>query len=84
MVAKSRRVAGGLFAAMLVTAGVLVGCAGEGGPGEGDSCSPGQDCGGQLQCQDVHGRGGTYCCPAPLQLEDGSFTSNQTNCQPTK
>lgn len=79
-----RKMAGGVFAAMLVTAGVLVGCAGETGRGEGDSCSPGNDCGGQLQCQDVAGRNGTFCCPAPLQLPDGSFSSKETNCQPTK
>ena len=83
MVAK-RRAAGGMVAAMLVLAGVLAGCAGETGRGEGDSCSPGNDCGGQLQCQSVQGHSGTYCCPSPLQLEDGSYTSSQSNCQPTK
>ena len=71
-------------AAILVSAGVLAGCAGETGKGEGDSCSAGNDCGGQLQCQSVAGRNGDYCCPAPLTTPDGQFTSKETNCQPTK
>lgn len=87
MVAKISRV---MVAATLVAAGVLAGCAGETGRGEGDSCSPGNDCGGNLQCQDVKGRNGTFCCPAPLTLPPGScnqapcFSSKDTNCQPTQ
>jgi hypothetical protein len=84
-----RKMAGVMVAAMLVTAGVLAGCAGETGKGEGDGCS-GNECAGQLQCQPVHGRSGDFCCPAPLTLPTGScgqaqcFTSDQTNCQPTQ
>jgi hypothetical protein len=78
-----RNMAGVMVAAMLVAASVLAGCAGETGKGEGDSCS-GNDCGGQLQCESVPGRGGDFCCPAPLKTEDGHFTSTQTNCQPTQ
>jgi hypothetical protein len=84
-----RKMAGVMVAAMLVAAGVLAGCAGETGKGEGDSCS-GNDCGGQLQCQSVNGRGGDFCCPAPLETPVGScpqapcFTSKETNCQPTQ
>ncbi len=79
-----RKMSGVMVAAMLVAAGVLAGCAGETGKGEGDNCSAGNDCGGQLQCQDVAGRNGTYCCPAPLALPDNSCTSKETNCQPTQ
>jgi len=78
-----RKMSGVMVAAMLVAAGVLAGCAGETGKGEGDSCS-GNDCGGQLQCQSVNGRGGDFCCPAPLRTEDGQFTSKESNCQPTQ
>ena len=80
-----RKMAGVTVAAMLVAAGVLSGCAGETGKGEGDSCSPnGDQCGGQLLCQDVAGRNGTFCCPTPLTTQDGKFTSTETNCQPTQ
>jgi len=78
-----RKMSGVMVAAMLAAAGVLAGCAGETGKGEGDSCS-GNDCGGQLQCQSVPGRNGDFCCPAPLKTQDGQFTSSQTNCQPTQ
>ena len=84
MVAKLTGVAGVMVAAMLVAAGVLAGCAGETGKGEGDNCSAGNDCGGQLQCQSVPGHSGTYCCPAPLETPDGQFTSKESNCQPSK
>ena len=81
MVAK---ISGVMVAAMLVAAGVLAGCAGETGQGEGDSCSGGNDCGGQLLCQSVPGHNGTFCCPTPLTTQDGTPTSNQSNCRPTK
>jgi hypothetical protein len=71
------------FVVMAVVASVAVGCAGETGKGEGESCSSATDCAGQLQCQPVYGRNGQYCCPQPLQLASGQFTSSQTNCQPT-
>jgi hypothetical protein len=80
-----RKMTGVMVAAMLVAAGVLAGCAGDSGKGEGDGCSPnGDPCGGQLLCQSVGGRGGDFCCPAPLKTEDGQFTSTNTNCQPTQ
>ena len=81
-----RKMSGVMVAAMLLAAGVLgslEGCAGETGKGEGDGCSA-NDCGGQLQCQSVNGRGGDFCCPAPLKTENGQFTSKETNCQPTQ
>ncbi len=77
-----RKIAGVMVAAVLVGTAVA-GCAGETGKSEGDSCSSNNDCEGQLFCEYVNGRGGTFCCPAPLQLPSGQFTSSKQNCQPT-
>lgn len=79
-----RKISGVMVSAMLVAAGVLAGCAGETGKGEGDGCSGNSDCGGQLICQSVAGRGGDFCCPTPLKTPDNHFTSTETNCQPTQ
>ena len=64
---------------------MVAGCAGETGKGEGEGCSSDSDCGGMgLVCQPVSGHGSSnYCCPSPLKRPDGSFSSGQSNCQPS-
>ena len=69
----------------LGVAGMVAGCVGETGKGQGESCSSDGDCGGiGTVCQPVNGRGGNYCCPSPLVRPDGTFSSPNTSCQPTK
>ena len=41
---------------------------------EGDSCTETNDCGGDLNCQPITGRQGSYCCPTP------AASSSHTNC----
>ncbi len=75
----------GMIATGLVCAFVSVlvaGCAGQVGKGEGEGCGADSDCNNQLFCQPVSGRGGPFCCPAPLVLPTGQFTSSNSNCQP--
>ena len=57
----------GLLAMALVAAPILGlgGC----GNGEGDSCVTDNDCGSQLLCQAIDGRG-DKCCPAPAEESD--------------
>jgi hypothetical protein len=61
------------------------GCAGnETGTSEGGGCTTADQCDTELICQPVTGRGGDFCCPAPLVYPGtGAFVSSQTNCQPT-
>lgn len=63
---------------------VCGGCAGnQTGTSEGGGCSSDDQCDSSLFCQPVTGRTGDFCCPTPLVLASGQFTSSQTNCQPT-
>jgi hypothetical protein len=76
------------IAGMLVGAGVVValssGCAGnQTGTSEGGGCSSDDQCDTDLYCQPVPGRNGDFCCPTPLVLPSGAFSSGQTNCQPS-
>jgi hypothetical protein len=79
-----------MFRKMAVTVVLMAGCAvtfacagNATGTSEGDSCSSVDECNSELQCQPVAGHSGSYCCPAPLKLPDGTFTSDKSNCQPS-
>jgi hypothetical protein len=71
------------FTVVGVLVALCAACAGPMGKGEGDGCSGNDECGSNLTCQPVGGHGGDYCCPAPLQLPDGTNASKESNCQPT-
>ena len=44
-----------------------------GGPGQGDECGGSQDdCGSNLTCQPIKGRGKSYCCPTPPEQSSNS------------
>jgi hypothetical protein len=74
-----------LVVAVGLIGGMVAGCTGETGKGQGESCSSDSDCGGiGTQCQPVAGRTGDFCCPTPLVLPDGTFSSKETNCQPVQ
>jgi hypothetical protein len=60
---------------VVAMAGLVMGCAGPGGKGEGDSCGSQDDCSADLTCQPIQGRSGDFCCPAPPDASDKS------NCQ---
>lgn len=79
-----RKMASGLVAGLLLAAMALAsGCAGnETGTSEGDGCSNEDQCNSELQCQPVTGHTGSFCCPAPLVLPSGQFSSDKSNCQP--
>jgi len=66
-------------------AGLSSGCAGnQTGTSEGGGCTTNDQCDSELVCQPIQGRGGDFCCPAPLTYPGtGNFVSSQTNCQPT-
>jgi hypothetical protein len=75
------------MATLMVGASLLVGllgaCAGnQTGTGEGGGCSSDDACDTDLWCQPVTGRNGDFCCPTPLVLPSGQFSSGQANCQP--
>jgi hypothetical protein len=38
--------------------------------GQGDECTKDSDCGANLSCQTIGGRGKLYCCPTPAQSSD--------------
>jgi hypothetical protein len=79
-----RKIASGVVAASLLWS--LVGCSGnETGTSEGNSCTTSDECDTELICQPVtpvSGQSGDYCCPAPLVLPSGQYSSGQGNCQP--
>lgn len=77
-----RKIVGAMVAGLLGV-GALAACAGNAtGTSEGDSCSSVDECNSQLQCQFVQGHNGSFCCPAPLVLPSGDYTSDKSNCQP--
>ena len=55
----------GLLVTLLVTVPMLGAC----GDSEGDACTTDNDCGSQLLCQPVVGRG-DKCCPTPAENSD--------------
>ncbi|HEY3815656.1 MAG TPA: hypothetical protein VGL81_00715 [Polyangiaceae bacterium] len=61
--------------AVVTVAGLVAGCAGPMGKGEGDSCSGNDECSSDLTCQPVGGRSGDFCCPTPADA------SSKSNCQ---
>lgn len=71
------------FSAGLLFAALSSACVGnETGTSEGDGCTNPDECSSELLCQPVGGRTGDFCCPAPLMLPSGQFTSSKSNCQP--
>jgi hypothetical protein len=55
----------GLLTLVLVSAGALAAC----GDSQGDSCTTDNDCGSNLFCQAITGRG-DKCCPTPPESSD--------------
>jgi hypothetical protein len=75
----------GVAVGLSLVGAMVVGCVGETGKHQGEGCSSDSDCGGiGTVCQPVQGRSGDFCCPSPLVLPDGTFSSKETNCQPVK
>jgi hypothetical protein len=68
-----------LIAMFAVSVSAIVACSDRGGVSEGDECGGSQDdCGSNLTCTPIQGRGHSFCCPTP------STASNYQNCHPSK
>jgi hypothetical protein len=57
----------------------LLACSSSGGVSEGGECGgPQDDCGTNLTCMPIQGRGHAYCCPTPPE------SSGEDNCHPIR